>query len=52
MRPSWPPAEKQLADGKAQLDEFEAGEAQVQDGYATLAENPDVKAKIDGGMDR
>ena len=39
-------------EGKAKLAEFEAGQAQIDAGYATLLENPDVKAKVDAGMDK
>lgn len=50
-KPQLEAAEKQLADGKAQLDQFEDGQKTVDAGFATLAENADVKAKIDAGMD-
>lgn len=44
-------AKVQLKNGKEQLAEFEEGEKQIQAGYAVLAENVAVKAKIDKGMD-
>ncbi|MEG1540307.1 MAG: hypothetical protein RRY47_00040, partial [Oscillospiraceae bacterium] len=44
-------AAKQLEDGKALIAEFEAGQAQVDAGYATVKENPEVLKRIEGGMD-
>lgn len=43
-------AKFQLEDGKTKLVEFESGETQINEGYATLAENPNIKIKIDNGM--